>query len=177
MSNAVSRLAIGPFPAAALTLAGLALVGFTGGATTALMMNSGSGTDTQEVSVHQATNQAGLTSTPTPTTPSAGTSLVTEAATSTASPKSESLPPSTSTTPRPAIGSAAANRESPPPVRVPVAPNRPVNPQPYRPAPAPQPGPPPPPPPPVPERPPVINIPLLPVNPPPVIEPKQLTFG
>lgn len=176
MSDAAWRLSIGSFPATALALAGLALVGFTGGAGTALLMDAGSAFESDsEVSVHPITNQAGLTAMPTTARPLAESPSVAEPATSTAPAKSESLHSSTSTSPRQPAGSAGASRESQPPARVPVAPPRPVSPQPYRPAPAPAPELEPPAPPPA--RPPAINIPLLPVNPPPVIEPKQLTFG
>lgn len=139
MSDAVSRLALGPFPAAALTLAGLALAGFTGGAGTALLMDAGSDTGVQQnVSVQSATSQAGLTSTPPSTQPSSETPASSGPATSTAPARSESLPSSTSPRSRQANGSTDSNRgaESPPQAGTSVTARQRASPQPYRPAPA-----------------------------------------
>lgn len=175
MSDAAWRLSIGSFPATALAFAGLALVGFTGGAGTALLMDAGSAFESDsEVSVHPATNQAGLTATPTTARPLAESRTVAEPATSTAPAKSESQPPPDGTP----SGRAGSDGPALPAARAPVAPPRQASSEHYQPAPAPpsaQPQPPPPPPA-APTRPPAISIPLLPVNPPPVIEPKSITI-
>lgn len=169
MSDVVSRRALGPVPVTALTLAGLALVGFTGGAGAALFVDAGGDTGGQhDVSVHPATSQAGLTSTPPTMTPptmqqSSEASAESEPATSTAPARSESSHSATSPRSHPATGSAESNSGTgaQPPARASVAPRQQADPQPYRPAPA---APvatvaPPPPPPPPEAAPPLISIP------------------
>lgn len=176
MSDAAWRLSIGSFPAIALALAGLALVGFTGGAGTALLMDAGSAFESDsEVSVHPTTNQAGLIAMPTTARPLAESPSMAEPATSTAPTKSESQPPPDKTP----SGRAVSDGPALPAARAPVAPPRQASSEHSQPAPAApsaQPQPPPPPPPAAPTRPPAISIPLLPVNPPPVIEPKSITI-
>ena len=111
MSDIVSRAAINPFPATAVVLAGLALVGFTGGAGTALLMDAAGDIEArQDASVHPATSQAGLTSTPLTAQPSSGTWSPPEPATSTAPAKAASPPSSTSTRSHPATGSTVEHR-------------------------------------------------------------------
>lgn len=167
MMNAVPRPFNGPLSTTALALAGLALIGFTGGAGTAMLMDAGTGEATHEgAEVHPVTNQAGLTSAPTTARPSAETASSAqesaEPATSTAPAKSESLPSSTAgTTERHPTGSsvpAGTNRSTPPAARAPVPPPRTVNVQPYQPPAAP-PAPPPPPAAAPPPAPPAVQIP------------------
>lgn len=163
MSDIVSRAAINPFPATAVVLAGLALVGFTGGAGTALLMDAAGDIEArQDASVHPATSQAGLTSTPLTAQPSSGTWSPPEPATSTAPAKAASPPSSTSTRSHPATGSTDSNigSESQPPARVPIVPRQQANAKPYRPGPAaPVTAVAPPPPPPPAAAPPLIPIP------------------
>lgn len=181
MSKAASSTTLGPLPVTLLVFVGLAALGFSGGAGTALVMGPAVEPSAQEESASlPAPNQFGLSSADTPPQsedPSAGNSS--SPSTSTAAIRSsEASSPTSDTETAPQSGSSRPATSAD--TWVPQAPARQANPNHYRPAPAPQPAPPAqPPPPPPPAQPPLpaINIPLLPVNPPPVVEPKQLTFG
>ena len=102
VSDSFSRRALGPVPTTVLVLAGLALIGFTGGASTALAMGSGSSSDSQDVAVAQTSGQAGIAASDEPSPPVDEKSTTTTPSTSTAPAKSESLPSSTNAQPRPA---------------------------------------------------------------------------
>ena len=178
MSKAASSTTLGPLPVTLLVFVGLAALGFSGGAGTALVMGPAVEPSAREESASQpAPNQFGLSSADTPPQsedPSAGNSS--SPSTSTAairSSEASSLTSDTETAPQSGSSRPATSADT----WVPQAPARQANPNHYRPAPAPQPAPQPAPPPPAQPAPPAINIPLLPVNPPPVVEPKQLTFG
>lgn len=177
MSKAASTT-LGPLPVTLLVFVGLAALGFSGGAGTALVMGPAVEPSAQEESASlPAPNQFGLSSADTPPQsedPSAGNSS--SPSTSTAAIRSsEASSPTSDTETAPQSGSSRPATSAD--TWVPQAPARQANPNHYRPAPAPQPAPQPAPPPPAQPAPPAINIPLLPVNPPPVVEPKQLTFG
>lgn len=172
MSGGLSRLPIAPLPATVLTLAGLALVGFAGGAGTALLTAPETipGADsraTEEVAI----DQAGITVTRAPS--SLATSLSTSIATSTAPAASVT---SSSTTSSATSGSstvptrptqARRGPSSPAPVPAP-APRAVAAPQQH--VPAPQQAPPPQPEPAVPPPiPPLIDIPAITLTRQPVI--------
>lgn len=169
-----------------MALAGLALLGFSAGAGAA-WLTEGTATASAAGPVPPSVQQAGLTS-PAPSTTSAqspsstapsSTAPTSTPPTSTAPVSSERLPSSrrASSAARPAAESAPVAPARPPAVRVPVVPAQPAAPAPYRPAPAPAPRPAPPPDP-APVPPPLaFDVPLLPVNPQPVIEPRVVTIG
>lgn len=169
----------GPFSIMTATFIGLALVGFAGGAGMGWLSEGEAHASATEAPVPPSVHQSGLEATATATPSTNRIESAATPGTSTASVTSESLPSSASREPSPDPAQPPRRVTSPPAVGAPVAPVQRPAPAPYRPAPAPRPAPPPAPvPAPAPAvEPPPINIPLLPVNPQPLIQPRHVTIG
>lgn len=174
-----ARMAPGP-ATMALTLAGLAILGATGGAAAAVLTAGEPEVVIGDVSSDAPIAQAGLTTSATADPPSTGIARPHSPATSTAPISRDPLPSSSSRKP-PGPAAPATPAAAPAPVRAVPAP-APMR-QTYRSAPAPARTPATPPAaapaaaaPPVPITP-AITIPLLPVQPPPVVQPKRVTVG
>lgn len=179
MSAAPTHAGLNRPAAATGAVAVLALVGLTGGATTAWLTGGTAETTADGTPVQNSSLQAGLVSPTAEASPPAEAEPSSEVGTSTAPVSSESPPTSeaeeTHDSPAPAPASAPTAVRAPAvqaPAGAPYTPPR----VPVAPAPAP-PRPPAAPPPPAPApAPPPINIPLLPVHPPPVVEPRTVTI-